>query len=113
MKNNREVCSAKLAGYSEFSGLPGRLQTGCPNTPMPKSRYCSLHAPAATVLHKCQLSDDGNPEMTDKESEGKEERQAAIILKKRTTRKSTFYQVNFKRHQHSLHTRNNLIRLSG
>ena len=94
MKNNREVCSAKLAGYSEFSGLPGRLQTGCPNTPIPKSRYCSLHAPAAATLHKCQFSDDGSPESTDQESE-KEERPAAIILKKRITRKSTFYQVNY------------------
>lgn len=92
MKNNREVCSAKLAGYSEFSGLPGRIQTGCPNTPVPKSRYCPLHAPAAAVPHNCQFSEDGNPVLPEQTS--REERPAAIILRKRVTRQSTFYQVN-------------------
>lgn len=78
MKNNQEVCSAKLAGYSEFAGLAGRVWTGCPNTPALKSRYCQLHMPVTS-----QLDEDGL-----------EETHAAIIISKRVTRQSTFYQVN-------------------
>jgi hypothetical protein len=33
MKNHRDVCCATNAGYSEYTGLPGRVRTGCPNTP--------------------------------------------------------------------------------
>ena len=93
MKNSREVCNAKLAGYSEFSGLPGRVQTGCPNTPMLKSRYCSLHAPTAAVSQRFEFSDDGNPEVVKQPNVEKRERPAAIILGKRSMRKSIFYQV--------------------
>lgn len=79
MKNNREVCSAKLAGYSEFAGLAGRVRTGCPNTPALKSRYCQLHMPVASQLDEDEL----------------EETHTAIIISKRVTRQSIFYQVNF------------------
>ena len=33
MKNSHEVCFATRAGYAEFNGLPGKVSTGCPNTP--------------------------------------------------------------------------------
>ena len=36
---------ATEAGYAEFEGLPGRVRTGCPNTPKLKSRFCDLHTP--------------------------------------------------------------------
>ena len=42
MKNSREVCFATDAGHTEFSGLAGMIQTGCPNTPAYKSRYCLI-----------------------------------------------------------------------
>lgn len=76
MKNNREVCSAVDAGYAEFSGLPGRVKTGCPNSPGFKSRYCNLHAPVIVRSH----------EEPSKERPG-------IIVDKRITRNSTSYQV--------------------
>ena len=45
MKNHRAVCAASDAGYLQFDGLPGRVVTGCTNTPEQKSRFCSLHKP--------------------------------------------------------------------
>ena len=81
MKNNREVCFAVDAGYAEFSGLPGRIRTGCPNTPGFKSRYCSLHAPFAANPH---------------ETPGEE--RPGIIIDKRITRNSTYYQVRVHNH---------------
>ena len=47
MKNHRDVCLATHAGYAEYHGLPDMVQTGCPNTPDYKSRFCSLHKPSA------------------------------------------------------------------
>ena len=78
MKNNREVCFAVDAGYVEFSGLPGRVRTGCPNSPGFKSRYCALHAPLAAIPH-----------------ETPSEERPGIIINKRVTRTSTAYQVNY------------------
>ena len=49
MKNHRHVCFAKEAGYAEYKGLPGKIQTGCPNTPDLKSRLCSKHRPTAVT----------------------------------------------------------------
>ena len=46
MKNHQDVCFAKNAGYVEFKGLPGRVRSGCPNTPTHKLRYCSHHKPS-------------------------------------------------------------------
>lgn len=43
MKNRRDVCFAKDAGYIAFSGLPGTIKTGCQATPAYKSRYCEDH----------------------------------------------------------------------
>ena len=48
MKNHRDVCFATEAGFVEYLGLPGRVTTGCSNTPDFKSRYCGLHNPIAT-----------------------------------------------------------------
>ena len=43
IKNRRDVCYAKDAGYIEFSGPPGSIKSGCHATPAYKSRYCSDH----------------------------------------------------------------------
>ena len=83
MKNNREVCYAIDAGYTEFSNLPGRIRTGCPNTPAYKSRYCSVHAPFAAQPHNIKaLNDD------DKLTTHEVGKLAGIITSKCTTRKS-------------------------
>ena len=92
MKNSREVCYATQAGHAEFSGLPGSVQTGCPKTPAYKSRYCKLHAPITAIPQCVQFLEDGSPMPTDRATQ-KEERQAAIVIGKRVTRNSTFYQV--------------------
>lgn len=74
MKNNRSVCLATHAGYAEYDGLPGTIQTGCPNTPAHKSRFCSLHKP--TVAQS-----------------GTENATCTFIVRKRTTRQSVTYEV--------------------
>jgi len=42
MKNQRDVCNAREVGYVEYPGLPGRIKTGCMNTPAYKSRCAAL-----------------------------------------------------------------------
>ena len=93
MKNSREVCNAIQAGHTEFNGLPGSIQTGCPNTPSYKSQYCTVHAPITAIPQQIQLSKDDNPKPANPTTPS-EERQAAIIIGKRITRNSTFYQVH-------------------
>ena len=41
-KNCDDVCLAGNAGYAEY--IPGRVQTGCPNSPVYKTQFC-LHKP--------------------------------------------------------------------
>ena len=43
MKNRRDICFAKPAGYIEFDGLSGSITTGCQASPAYKSRYCDQH----------------------------------------------------------------------
>lgn len=76
MKNHRDVCLATHAGYAEYQGLPGMVQTGCPNTPDYKSRFCSLHKPTIPVQ-------TGEPSSTvDK-----------LIIGSRSTRQGKTYEV--------------------
>ena len=57
MKNHRDVCFASDdAGCTEYSGLPGEVCTGCPNTPDYSSRYCKIHKPTLAVP---QVSEQG------------------------------------------------------
>ena len=37
-----DMCNVCEAGYVEYDGLPGRIKTGCMNTPGYKSRYVIL-----------------------------------------------------------------------
>ena len=59
MKNRRDVCYAKDAGFIQFDGFSGLIKTGCSATPAYKSHYCSNHA-----NHSCTLS---KPEDLDEE----------------------------------------------
>ena len=81
MKNHRDVCFATEAGFVEYLGLPGRVTTGCSNTPDFKSRYCGLHKPTATQA----TSETSDQHMTPN--------QVGLILSKRLTRTQTHYQV--------------------
>ena len=53
MKNRRDVCMAKDAGYMEFQGLPVKVKTGCQASPSYKSRYCTSHTPQGCNPVKC------------------------------------------------------------
>ena len=81
MKNHRDVCKAKDAGYMEFEGLPNRIVTGCMNTPDYKSRYCKLHKDRV-----CTFSVN---DQTEDDAEGVIE----MILEKKSTRTATHYKV--------------------
>lgn len=92
MKNHRNVCLATHAGYAEYDGLPGRVRTGCPNSPDYLSPYCALHKPSVATKQCLNVED----ESTEEQSSVKESNQdlLGIITDKRVTRKSTLYQVN-------------------
>ena len=99
MKNHRDVCYAKDAGFIQFSGLPGVIKTGCPASPDFKSQYCSQHK-----SHACDLLNNGEVDDELGTTPGpalrsRRKRQhpgspiAEMILAKKTTRKQTYYQV--------------------
>ena len=76
MKNNRSVYLATHAGYAEYDGLPGTIQTGCPNISAHKSRFCSLHKPT--------VAQSGSENVISK---------CTFIVGKRTTQQSVTYEV--------------------
>ena len=105
MKNRRDVCFAKDAGYIEFDGLPGSIKTGCTATPAYKSRFCDQHVNQACVLEVSEEVDEEINEPTGpllRYKHSKESKQTAgspvaeMILSKKTTRKQTYYQVRYK-----------------
>lgn len=79
MKNHRSVCRATAAGYTEYTGLPGRVQIGCTNTPAYKSVYCDLHKPTIANAAESDKIIGKTP--------------VGLITAKRETRSSTLYQV--------------------
>jgi len=81
MKNHRSVCFATAAGYTEYDGLMGKVQTGCQNTPTYKSCYCDLHKPIISVQ---KGEDIGHTK----------EKPIGMIIAKKDTRNTTFYQVH-------------------
>lgn len=88
MKNRRDVCMAREAGYIEYEGLEGKIKTGCMNTPEQKSRYCTQHKPRAC-----------DPGMKCCDDETVAEPHASgggivqVVLEKKTTRTATYYKV--------------------
>ena len=93
MKNHRDVCLAREAGYAEFSGLPGKVKTGCPNTPQLKSRYCSSHTPTA-FMPRGESDSTETALVSVQATPSKDDEQIAFINAKKITRQSTFYQVH-------------------
>ena len=89
MKNRRDVCMARDAGYTEYEGLPGSIKTGCMNTPNPKSRYCNIHRVCICGSKKTIDKDEDTPSLSSSHG-GVVER----ILERRTTRNANYYKVH-------------------
>lgn len=79
MKNSRDVCAAVDAGFVEYTGLPGRVKTGCMSSPEQRSRFCSQHKPC-----KASSGDESQPPG---------HRIVETILTKKVTWANTHYQV--------------------
>lgn len=94
MKNHRDVCLATDAGFAEFNGLQGKVKTGCPNTPQPKSRYCPSHTPT-TFTPQGENSSTQTTVESGPAKKSPTEEQIAFISGKRVTRHTTFYQVRY------------------
>ena len=92
MKNRRDVCFAKDAGYIQFDGLSGSIKTGCPASPAFKSRYCLDHVNQACTLVQSEEIDEDLA--ADYHPNNDREVVAEMILAKKTTRKQTYYQVS-------------------
>ena len=88
MKNHRDVCFAASAGWVEYKGLPGRVRSGCPNTPEFMSHYCALHRPVA--IPRKDATDTSVPGTT---STVMTEDQVGLIIGKRETRNCALYEV--------------------
>ena len=86
------ACAAQEAGYAEFDGLPGKVKTGCPNTPQLKSRYCPAHTPTAFNSDPAGINDDSGIKSLNSSLQRKEV-QLAYIVGKRETHNSMLYQV--------------------
>lgn len=82
MKNSRDVCAAQHAGFVEYSGLPGRVTTGCMESPEQSSKFCSQHV---TRMSKTVRNRD--------DPENRQGGVIEMILAKKVTRNNTFYQV--------------------
>ncbi len=99
MKNRRDVCYAKDAGFIQFDGLPRSIKTGCPATPDFKSRYCTQHKSQACDLQSGEEADDeldvpSGPALRSRQMKPSIGNPVAeMILGKKTTRKQTYYQV--------------------
>ena len=106
MKNRRDVCYAKDAGFIQFDGLPGSIKTGCQATPAYMSRYCDQHKACACVCDSQQLSgteEDGahldapiGPMLRSKKTvQELGEPIVEVIVAKKTTCHQTYYKVMF------------------
>ena len=93
MKNHRDICFATCAGYVEYKGLPGRVQSGCPNTPDYKSHYCSLHKLVVAIPQKIPADQDTSAAIP---STSANEDQVGLIISERVTRSSTLYEVSLR-----------------
>ncbi len=89
MKNHRDVCKARDAGYTEYEGLPGSIKTGCMNTPESQSRFCTIHQ-VRICGTKDTLDTDATAPPVSTTYSGVVER----ILEKRTTRNANYYKVS-------------------
>ena len=81
-KNNRPVCAADEAGYVQYEGLPGKVKTGCMNTPLQTSTFCAHHYPR---VMEAQCSDEPKQKI--------QYRVVESILQEKQTRNGCYYQV--------------------
>ena len=88
MKNRRDVCMARDAGYTEYEGLPGSIKTGCMNSPEPNSRYCEVHRVRICTTCPDTETDEAAPPLTNTHNGIVES-----ILEKKSTRKASYYKV--------------------
>ena len=99
MKNQRDVCHAKDAGFIQFEGLSGSIKTGCPATPAFKNRFCNDHKNQACNLSSSEEVDTelgvptGPALRSNQTKRHPGEPVVETILAKKTTRKHTYYQV--------------------
>ena len=87
MKNRRDVCMARDAGYTVYENLPGVVKTGCMNSPEPNSRHCKLHRIRACNPSKYSIEDEGAPEVAESN-----DRVVEMILEKKNHQKSCLLQ---------------------
>ena len=95
MKNHCDVCLPTKAGYAEYKGLPGRIQTGCPNSPDYQSQFCQLHKPNVAKRKNIQIPNESCTSEVPRESTTTCRDTVGFIIGKRVTRSSTPYQVQF------------------
>ena len=103
MKNRRDICYAKDAGFIEFEGLPGAITTGCQASPAYKSRYCDQHKPL--ICDSCEYELDEESSELDapvgpilrsaRKHQQLGESVVQTIVAKKKTRKQTYYTVSY------------------
>ena len=104
MKNRRDVCYAKDAGFVEFDGLSGSIKTGCQATPAYKSRYCDHHKQFACDTQQVTGTEEEDSRDLDapigpivrsiRKDQQPGENIVELILAKKQTRQQTYYKVN-------------------
>ena len=104
-RSRRDVCSAKDAGFIEFSGLPGSIKTGCQATPAYKSCYCKSHKHFARDSQQLTGKEDEDCRELDapigpvlrsaQKYQEPGERIVELILEKKATRRQTYYKVRY------------------
>lgn len=92
IKNHWSVCYVEKASYVQYEGLPGKLRTGCPNTPTYKSPYCHLHKPLISLPHG-DFENKSNDEDSSPSGSTRSE-PVSLIIGKRVTRNTTLYQAS-------------------
>lgn len=75
MKNRRDICGAKDAGWIQYPGLTGCIKTGCMSSPSFKSPFCEEH--------KIRCAEDCTSDALVVE----------MLLAKKETRSGKYYQV--------------------
>lgn len=102
MKNYRDVCHAKDAGFIQFEGLDGSIKTGCLESPDFKSRYCAQHKNQACDLLSSEIVEPDEelnvvlgPTLRSSVKQAEPGNLVAErIIAKKETRRQTYYQVN-------------------
>ena len=91
MKNRRDVCMAREAGYTVYENLPGAIKTGCLNSPEPSARHCKVHQVRTCNQPHSIPVDEAAPEVTTQTNFMGQV--VEMILEKKVTRKAVYYKV--------------------